>query len=285
MSIQRLLHISRPGVWIYTAGAFMVGVGNIHNFTSAVWLELLLFTFPFNFLIYGVNDIYDRHSDRLNSRKGHKQGAILQEAEVKPVLVMAIILATVILGVAALVGSRDHLIVVAAGVLAVFLYSNPLVGFKGLPIVDGVVGGAGYLLPAAIGYTLHSSISSIPTWILFMVIPMAGAHSVTTLMDLESDRKAGLRTTGVTLGERNTLLWAMAAFFIGLVSLAKHAFLASMSGASLALVFITYLSLKSKDPNRFWFYFAVSSVFAITWLMTIIYYFLVANWSNFGMMF
>jgi 4-hydroxybenzoate polyprenyltransferase len=283
MSIRRLLHISRPALWVYTAGAFAMGVGNVHNFHASAWLELFLFTFPFNFLLYGVNDIYDRHADRLNPRKGHNQGAILQETEVKTVMAVALIFAAVILFMAALSGSIEHFVIMALVVIAVFLYSHPKVRFKEILILDGIIGGGCYLLPVAVGYTLHSSISSIPPWILFMVLPMAGAHAVTTLMDIDSDRTAGLRTTGVRLGEKNTLLWALLTFIAGLVGLVKHGFLASMWGANLAMVLVTYVSLKRSDPNRFWFYFAMSAVFAVCWLMTIIYYFLLANRAGFGL--
>lgn len=285
MTFKRLLHISRPFLWIYTAGAVAVGVGNIHNFNTIVWVELLLFTFPFNFLLYGINDVYDRPTDLLNPRKGKNQGAILKESEVKPVIIISLIFAAAMLTVAALSGRFEHLLAMTIVVLAVFLYSHPIVRFKETPILDGVVGGAGYILPVLVGYTLHGSFAEIPSWIWFFAITMAGAHAVSTLMDIESDRAAGLRTTGVVLGDKLTLLWAMTAFAVGLVGLARHLLLVSIVGAGLTLLFVTYLSIKKGDPNRFWYYFTVSAVFAITWLIILIYYFLLANRANFNMVF
>ena len=283
MSIKRLLHISRPSLWIYVVGAFAVGVGDVHNFNLVAWVELLLFIFPLNFLLYGINDVYDRPTDLLNPRKGQKQGAILQENEVTSVIVLSLVFAAATLITAVFTWRIEHILTMAAMIVAVFLYSHPIARFKEIPILDGVIGGAGYLLPVAIGYTLHGSLSDTPTWIWFFGITMAGAHAVTTLVDTESDRAAGLRTTGVVLGDKPTLLWAIITFAIGLVALAKHIFLSSVLLANLAILFITYISIKRGDANRFWYYFVVSAIFAASWLMIIFYYFLLANRVNFGM--
>src|SRR5512140_2328610 len=74
--IARLVHISRPLLWVNTVGSTVVGMW----LTGDLWrwevLPLLLWaTLPFNLLIYGVNDIFDQDTDAQNARKGGLEGA------------------------------------------------------------------------------------------------------------------------------------------------------------------------------------------------------------------
>ena len=74
--LGRLLYISRPVLWINTVGPALVGMW----LTGDLWrweaLPLLIWlTLPFNFLIYGVNDVFDQETDAKNPPKGSLGGA------------------------------------------------------------------------------------------------------------------------------------------------------------------------------------------------------------------
>ena len=86
--LLRLLYISRPVLWINTVGPAVVGMW----LTGGLWrweaLPLLLWlTLPFNLLIYGVNDVFDRETDARNPRKGSLEGARIDRSEVRPITV------------------------------------------------------------------------------------------------------------------------------------------------------------------------------------------------------
>src|SRR3712207_1423165 len=84
--LSRLLHISRPVLWINTIGPAVVGMwlgGELWRWEA---LPILLWlTLPFNLLIYGVNDVFDQETDAKNPRKGSLEGAKILPEEVGPI--------------------------------------------------------------------------------------------------------------------------------------------------------------------------------------------------------
>src|SRR6476469_2644537 len=69
-----LLRVSRPRFWIYIFGPYLVGVaaaavGRADFLRTDAIIYALYFLLPANLLIYGVNDIFDYETDRLNPKK------------------------------------------------------------------------------------------------------------------------------------------------------------------------------------------------------------------------
>ena len=69
-----LLRVSRPRFWFYIFGPYIVGLiaGVVTRNELLDWRTILFavyFLFPANLLIYGVNDIFDYETDRLNEKK------------------------------------------------------------------------------------------------------------------------------------------------------------------------------------------------------------------------
>ena len=84
--LRRLLHISRPVLWINTVGSGFVGMWLAGHLWSWGFVPVLLWlTLPFNLLIYGVNDIFDRETDAANPRKGSLEGARIQPGEIRAI--------------------------------------------------------------------------------------------------------------------------------------------------------------------------------------------------------
>jgi len=81
--LKRLIEISRPVLWVNTIGTTVMGMW----LTGQLWtweiLPILIWvTFPFNLLIYGINDIFDQETDNINARKGSYEGAHIFPNEV-----------------------------------------------------------------------------------------------------------------------------------------------------------------------------------------------------------
>ena len=81
MSITKLLRISRPRFWIYLLGPYLIG--SILAFEPMqiiwqwqFWLGFVYFTLPANLLIYGVNDIFDYETDKLNPKKQNYEALV-----------------------------------------------------------------------------------------------------------------------------------------------------------------------------------------------------------------
>jgi len=82
--IRRLVEISRPVLWVNTIGTTVIGMwlaGEL--WTWAIIPILIWVTFPFNLLIYGINDIYDQDTDADNDRKGGYGGAKIKPHETR----------------------------------------------------------------------------------------------------------------------------------------------------------------------------------------------------------
>src|SRR5579864_9212240 len=66
-----LFRASRPFSWINTGLPFLAMAWAMHrNVTLLLVVGTLYFLAPYNLLLYGVNDLYDYESDRMNPRKG-----------------------------------------------------------------------------------------------------------------------------------------------------------------------------------------------------------------------
>ncbi len=76
LSLKEVWLISRPRFWMYVLGTFLVGMiaaGNPFQYDWQTNVNLvvlaLFFSLPANLFIYGINDIYDYDTDRLNAKK------------------------------------------------------------------------------------------------------------------------------------------------------------------------------------------------------------------------
>ena len=117
-SIKTLVLSSRPFSWVNTAFPFAmtyyVIVGQIDYFLV---LATVFFLVPYNFLMYGINDVFDYESDRRNPRKGGIEGALLPPSLHRPMIVLSAVLVSPFLVVMGFLGS-----LFSNGVLALTLF-------------------------------------------------------------------------------------------------------------------------------------------------------------------
>ena len=78
LPFRDLVAISRPLFWFNTAvpyvwGWFLSG----RSLDAPTLLLIAYFSFPFNLLLHGVNDIFDYETDLRNTRKDSAEGALL----------------------------------------------------------------------------------------------------------------------------------------------------------------------------------------------------------------
>ena len=85
---KRLIEISRPVLWINTIGTTVIGMWLGGDLWRVDIIPFLIWvSFPFNLLIYGINDIFDQETDNINARKGGMEGAKISPSEVKPIFI------------------------------------------------------------------------------------------------------------------------------------------------------------------------------------------------------
>ena len=207
VAVRRLVHISRPVLWINTIGSGLVAVWLTGALFDLRALPVLLWlTLPFNLLIYGVNDIYDQDTDAANPRKGSIEGARIRQSEVR-LIAWAVAIVNVpflVFFLVTLPPLANAAILLYVGVFV--FYSAPPLRFKARPFLDSLSNAAYALplviVPLALGVTLVW-----PAAIGLMAWSVA-KHAFDAVQDIVEDRDAGIETTAVRLGARGTALWS-----------------------------------------------------------------------------
>ena len=152
-----------------------------------------------------TNDYYDRAIDVFNPKKARSP---LVRGTATPERARAWMLGLSIGAIAlAFIVDAWFGVAVAFGVALSFAYSAPPVRLKARPLGDVAVNAFGYgALTLLAGWWLGGGLG-IP-WgpLLIVVLAITAGYVPTVMMDRDSDARAGLRTTAVTLGLRGSWL-------------------------------------------------------------------------------
>ncbi len=205
--IRRLVHISRPVLWINTVGPAAVGMWLAGDLWRWEALPLLLWlTLPFNLLIYGVNDVFDQETDAKNPRKGTLEGARIAPNEVSPIAWGVILLNAPFLLYFVPSLSAAATLWMALYALVFVGYSAPPPRFKARPYLDSL-SNAAYAFPLVF---LPLALGEAPVWpaALGLMAWSAAKHTFDAVQDIDEDRDAGIATTAVRLGPRGVVLWS-----------------------------------------------------------------------------
>mgnify|MGYP000400864444 CR=1 FL=1 len=237
--LRFLLKVSRPRFWFYVFGPYIVGLAagsqNINEFIIfGVVLYGLYFLFPANLLIYGINDLFDYETDKINDKKANYETLVTPER--RPLLWAAIIASTFPFAFIVLNFYlwRGLVPVVISGVGFLFFsifYSAPPIRAKTKPFLDSAFNIL-YVLPGVFGYALLTD--QFPPALLMVAAALwtAAMHAYSAIPDITADRIAGVRTIATLCGPYLTLaicavLYAAAALlsipYLGFVSISLGA--------------------------------------------------------------
>src|SRR5690349_23082110 len=134
--IAELLTASRPLSWINTAfpfaAAYLLAAGRVD---AALVVGTIFFLIPYNFAMYGINDVFDYASDLANPRKGGIEGALLAPRIHRATLWAAVVTNVPFLVYLVAVGNPASWLWLAISVFAVIAYSAPGLRFKERPFL------------------------------------------------------------------------------------------------------------------------------------------------------
>lgn len=205
--IRRLVEISRPVLWVNTIGTTVIGMwlaGEL--WTWAIVPILIWVTFPFNLLIYGINDIYDQDTDADNDRKGGYGGAKIKPHETRMIGWGVILTNAPFLIYFALTLPWEAVAWMALYAFSFWQYSATPLRFKGRPILDSI-SNADYAFPLVF---VPFALGAEPVWpaaVGLMAWSMA-KHVYDAIQDIDEDSEAGIRTTAVAFGIKGSLVWS-----------------------------------------------------------------------------
>lgn len=148
--LRFLLKVSRPRFWLYLFGPYIVGIAAAGASRSDfirtdVIVFGLYFLFPANLLIYGINDIFDFETDKLNPKK------VEYEALVSPENHSRLLIAILVLNLP-------------------FITASALLGFKAFPLMLGFLILFCFLLSSA-PYVPKQGHSWIPSSMFYISFP------------------------------------------------------------------------------------------------------------------
>lgn len=221
-SLISIFALSRPRFWTYLAGPFLIGfvfVAFPQDLMRPVfWYGLFYFLIPANIFLYGINDWFDRDTDRFSEKKKGRELVASEKnlGAYKIAVISALLLAIPLFILLSSLGK----IMFAIFLFLSYAYSAPPLRFKARPFLD-FLSNILYFVPGLIGFA--ETMGTLPAWQLILGLslwPMA-MHLFSAIPDIESDRESGIHTSAVSLGKTWSLV-LVTALWTGTAFVASH---------------------------------------------------------------
>ena len=205
MTLKRLIQISRPIFYLPSVTAYIAGVIYAHkDINLPVLYGALLMTLPVNLVLLGINDIYDRDSDLINSRKGGKDGSVISLDEIRILKIYIIFTAIFSIITGYIICGLGFTLAISVFFILGYLYSVPPIRLKTKPPLDLLCDGLGYISIFLSGYWINATIHSmaVPNIKIIFVILLfiSGLHAFCRLQDYKYDKIANDKTIAVKYG-------------------------------------------------------------------------------------
>lgn len=224
MTFREVLRISRPRFWLYEAATFgLVGtvaaLQGLSFFSDwRYWVFALYFLIPANILIYGINDIFDYETDKLNPKKG--DGAY--EALVPPERQRSLwiwILATNIPFFFFVPLYTPLILSFFAFIFFASFYSAAPIRAKAKPLIDSLFSAGHYVATGVFGYYLAGGTDFPLVGVIAGMCWAVAMHAYSAVPDIKADFQAGLHTIAIMIGAKRTIylcwfLYILAAYLV-----------------------------------------------------------------------
>ncbi|GAA1660382.1 prenyltransferase [Citricoccus zhacaiensis] len=237
---RQLLGSSRPISWVNTAypfaAAYLMAGGSS---TLELIVGTLFFLFPYNLLMYGINDVFDYESDLRNPRKGGVEGIVLSDRWHRLTLWSAGLLSLPFVVFLLMAGTVVSGVVLAVALAAVVGYSAPRIRLKERPLLDSMTSSTHFVGPAVFGLALAEApptLTVVASMVAFFFWGMA-SQAFGAAQDVTADRQAGIGSIATALGARGAVRTAVVLYAAaGLVML-----LAGWPGALAGVLVLPYI--------------------------------------------
>ncbi|NNE98825.1 MAG: prenyltransferase [Pyrinomonadaceae bacterium] len=238
--IRQIIKISRPRFWIYIFGPYIVGLAaaasnqsDLYSWKVAIFA--LFFLIPANLLIYGVNDIFDYETDKINRKKIEYETLVTPEAA-KRLSVIIFLFNIPFIAASYLLVSGASVPLLCFYFFSIF-YSTPPIRAKTKPLIDSLFNVL-YIFPGIFAFKMVSG--SYPSPLIFAAAGLwtMAMHAYSAIPDIEADKAAGISTIATKLGSTATHIFC-ALLYVGSAILA-YKYLGHIS-ILFALVYSTML--------------------------------------------
>ena len=231
----RMIGVSRPVFWLIAPAAYLFGaISSGSAITQAALFQAFLLSFPLGVYVFGINDLFDTETDGANPRRrGWLWGAKVVKEDASWIYPSSLMVAAAMLASSA---NPIQALVIAIFLPIPLIYSMPPLRLKSRPVLDSISNAAYTYGPYAMGFSMSGGLGFLnPQMILFALV-FSAAHAIGTVMDMEGDRRAGIRTFAIAYGPRAAALFATA------VLLANLPFLWGAMKSMFAVILVYLLS-------------------------------------------
>lgn len=246
--LRRLIEISRPVLWINTIGTTVVGMWLAGYLWDWRVLPILIWvTFPFNLLIYGINDIFDQETDNINARKGGYEGAHIFPNEVRPIWITTVLTNVPFLIYFAITLPWQATAWMVAYSLFFTFYSAPPLRFKARKYLDAL-SNTDYAFPLAF---VPLALGVEPNWwlVIGLMAWSVAKHAYDAIQDIPQDSDTGIVTTAVHLGVKKTAVWSTIWWAISIALFAVVNIPVAIANAIIAYLLVAPL-YKEPTPEK-----------------------------------
>lgn len=274
-----LAQVYRPRLWILYIGAFYIGAttgsgGAIPSslLTKEVFLLALWILLGRPLFSHALNDAFDIETDARNPRKKSlERGA--HPSEKKLLLFVSFVALAPFFFLLPLFSSVTNIYLILS-VAVILAYNIPPIRLKARAVWDTVAGGITVPSLGAAGYAIQTG--THPDLFLFLaaIASAMAIHTYASLLDIEYDRQAGVRTTAVAIGsvQRGLVLClVLSCIPIGILfaySLSPIGFLAALFPAFFLIEFFK----KGTYDRAAWYRSFVYLLYASGFLLSILAY-------------
>ena len=256
-ALVSLFWSSRPVSWVNTAFPFFAAYLFVsERIDLTLILGTLFFLIPYNFLMYGINDVFDYESDLRNPRKGGIEGALLDPKYHALTIWASVSFAAVFVVYLLLVGSLEANFWLAFTLASVLAYSVPKLRFKERPFLDSFTSAVHFVGPMVYGLVLAGS-SIADATVMAVIAAFMGwgmaSHAFGAVQDVRADREAGIKSVATQIGARNTVRFAFALYIVSalvVMSIGWHGVVASLAVVPYLVIISPYLNITDEDCER-----------------------------------
>lgn len=266
--LKKLILVSRPISWPNTAYPFAAGYlitgGNIN---IVLILATIFFIFPYNLLMYGINDVFDYESDILNPRKGGIEG-MREEKSLHPTIIKASILLNLPFVIFLLTQSdaKAKLWFIFL-IFMVLAYSFAKLRFKEVPILDSATSSTHFVGPLIYALLLTGWQTNYLPYVLAFFLWGMASHALGAVQDIIPDRKGKISSIATKLGARYTTILSFLFYLISsiiLIMQSGYSLIVGVAGLSYCINIINYLKITDKTSasiNKAWRRFIYLNLF------------------------
>ncbi len=249
MTFKKIISISRPRFWIYEFGTFLFGVLAGATAVQSLLDPLVLlygfyFLLPANILIYGINDIYDYETDKLNPKKNAYE-ELLTPAEHKTIWKSIIFTTTPFVLVSLFIPSSAFWAFCFFIFFATFYSAKPIRA-KTKPFFDSFFSAGHYIATGVFGYYLNGGTTFPYIGVIAGMLWAIAMHAYSAVPDITADSQAGMQTIATKFGGLKTLV--LCALFYVAASVLAYSILGIIA-LFCGLVYLALMIISIKKRN------------------------------------